>query len=79
VNHKRKGPKRTRAGCLLCKPHKGAGNSRSREFGRFRDSRAPRSEEWNEDPGNVPRALCECCFDLGCPCCAPPLTDTRQA
>jgi hypothetical protein len=22
ANHKRKGPKSTRAGCLLCKPHK---------------------------------------------------------
>ena len=22
MNHKRKGPKSTRAGCLMCKPHK---------------------------------------------------------
>jgi hypothetical protein len=25
MNHKRKGPKSTRAGCLLCKPHKRQG------------------------------------------------------
>lgn len=25
MNHKRKGPKDTRAGCLMCKPHKSNG------------------------------------------------------
>jgi hypothetical protein len=28
VNHKRKGPKSTRSGCLLCKPHKHQGNKK---------------------------------------------------
>lgn len=28
MRHKRKGPKSTRAGCLLCKPHKRQGNRR---------------------------------------------------
>ena len=28
MNHKRKGPKSTRAGCLLCKPQKHQGNDR---------------------------------------------------
>jgi len=28
MNHKRKGPKSTRSGCLLCKPHKRQGNRR---------------------------------------------------
>lgn len=27
MHHKRKGPKSTRAGCLLCKPHKRQGTS----------------------------------------------------
>lgn len=27
ANHKRKGPKSTRSGCLMCKPHKRQGNS----------------------------------------------------
>lgn len=29
AHHKRKGPKSTRAGCLLCKPHKRQGSKRS--------------------------------------------------
>lgn len=29
MNHKRKGPKSTRAGCLLCKPHKRQGAPKS--------------------------------------------------
>lgn len=33
TNHKRKGPKSTRAGCLLCKPHKHQGQ-RARERSR---------------------------------------------
>jgi hypothetical protein len=28
MNHKRKGPKSTRSGCLLCKPHKRQGYRR---------------------------------------------------
>jgi hypothetical protein len=28
MNHKRKGPKSTRSGCLLCKPHKRQGHPR---------------------------------------------------
>lgn len=28
MNHKRKGPKTTRSGCLLCKPWKAMGNSK---------------------------------------------------
>jgi hypothetical protein len=44
VQHKRKGPKSTRSGCLLCKPHKRQGVRRvvrvKGERGR-RDLRAP--------------------------------------
>jgi hypothetical protein len=29
MNHKRKGPKSTRAGCMLCKPWKRQGSKRS--------------------------------------------------
>ena len=29
AHHKRKGPKSTRSGCLLCKPHKRQGSSLS--------------------------------------------------
>lgn len=29
MHHKRKGPKSTRAGCLLCKPHKRQGTKRA--------------------------------------------------
>ena len=29
AHHKRKGPKSTRAGCLLCKPHKRQGHKRA--------------------------------------------------
>ncbi len=36
MNHKRKGPKSTRAGCLLCKPHKRQGFKRS-ERAKFSD------------------------------------------
>lgn len=28
MNHKRKGPKSTRAGCLMCKPYKRQGSAR---------------------------------------------------
>ena len=38
MNHKRKGPKSTRAGCLLCKPHKRQGvDAPTRQEQRGRD------------------------------------------
>jgi hypothetical protein len=40
AHHKRKGPKSTRAGCLLCKPHK-------HQSERHRD-RASQSRRWRE-------------------------------
>lgn len=41
ANHKRKGPKSTRAGCLMCKPHKRQGvNAPSRQEQRARDVEA---------------------------------------
>ena len=44
MHHKRRGPKSTRAGCMLCKPHKRQGVRRAvkvkGEAGR-RDLRAP--------------------------------------
>ncbi len=41
AHHKRKGPKSTRAGCLLCKPHKcqGAPMKTRRRFSDLRDRR----------------------------------------
>ena len=39
ANHKRKGPKATRAGCLLCKPHKAQGNSKKAKS--IQELRAP--------------------------------------
>ncbi len=38
ANHKRKGPKSTRAGCMLCKPHKRQG-TRLAERQRFSSTR----------------------------------------
>ena len=41
ANHKRKGPKSTRAGCLLCKPHKRQGvDAPTRQEQRARDIEA---------------------------------------
>ena len=41
ANHKRKGPKSTRAGCLLCKPHKRQGvDAPTRQEQRGRDKEA---------------------------------------
>ena len=41
ANHKRKGPKSTRAGCLLCKPHKRQGvNAATRQEQRASDKEA---------------------------------------
>jgi len=41
ANHKRKGPKSTRAGCLLCKPHKRQGaDAPTRQEQRARDVEA---------------------------------------
>jgi hypothetical protein len=42
ANHKRKGPKSTRAGCLLCKPHK---HQAERHCGRARDGRRWREQQ----------------------------------
>lgn len=42
AHHKRKGPKSTRAGCLLCKPHKrqGARKTQRRKFGDLKRMKA---------------------------------------
>ena len=42
THHKRKGPKSTRAGCLLCKPYKrqGGGLKLRLKFSEFRKRRA---------------------------------------
>jgi len=42
AHHKRKGPKSTRAGCLLCKPHKrqGAPVKTRQKFGELRKAAA---------------------------------------
>ena len=44
AHHKRKGPKSTRAGCLLCKPHKRQGASKTlrRKFGDLKRMQALR-------------------------------------
>lgn len=36
AHHKRKGPKKTRAGCLYCKPYKAQGNSRGGVKAKYR-------------------------------------------
>jgi hypothetical protein len=36
ANHKRKGPKITRSGCLLCKPHKIWGNRKGATKPKYR-------------------------------------------
>ncbi len=43
AHHKRKGPKSTRAGCLLCKPHK---HQTLHKQDRTRDERG--AQEWEE-------------------------------
>jgi hypothetical protein len=51
MNHKRKRPKSTRAGCLLCKPHKHQGHRRKvkvkglRELVEVRRALGPRDLE----------------------------------
>jgi hypothetical protein len=43
MHHKRKGPKSTRAGCLMCKPHKAHGwcpRHKNMKFGVRRDYEA---------------------------------------
>ena len=40
MNHKRKGPKSTRAGCLMCKPNKLQGNSTTHDLNGPRPGRA---------------------------------------
>lgn len=72
MNFKRKGPKKTRSGCLMCKPHKASGNSRGHELGRFHDSRAPLAEDWEDESvrGSILGSFnCACCKDEGCECC----------
>jgi len=46
AHHKRKGPKSTRAGCLLCKPHK---HQAERHRGRVRSDRRGREQQWAAD------------------------------
>lgn len=46
MNHKRKGPKSTRAGCLLCKPHKRQGvDDQGRQELRGREDEREQLEE----------------------------------
>jgi hypothetical protein len=48
MHHKRSGPKSTRSGCLLCKPHKRQGYSEKKRYAnkaaRLRDLARVRSE-----------------------------------
>ncbi len=44
AHHKRKGPKSTRAGCLLCKPHKRQGAPR-KDRQKFSETRALKAAE----------------------------------
>jgi hypothetical protein len=51
-NHKRKGPKSTRAGCLMCKPHKHqAGHRRDRTRGnrRWREQQVVAEDDGHRD------------------------------
>jgi hypothetical protein len=56
ANFKRKGPKSTRAGCLLCKPHKRQGQRHDLRitFGERRRQEAAKSElaQFEEISGN---------------------------
>lgn len=49
MNHKRKGPKSTRAGCLLCKPHK--------HQGRLKEPRSKRAKVWLAEPIDLEPAM----------------------
>lgn len=44
AHHKRRGPKSTRAGCLLCKPHKRQGAPKKDRL-KFSDIRAKKAAE----------------------------------
>lgn len=55
MNHKRGKPKKTRAGCLLCKPHKMNGENKLGElsktgFGKIRRERAAQKDEADDQP-----------------------------
>lgn len=45
MHHKRKRPKKQRAGCLLCKPHKGNGSSKKRHNQTLQEQKARISEK----------------------------------
>jgi hypothetical protein len=52
ANHKRKGPKSTRAGCLMCKPHKHqAEHRRDRRRGdrRWREQQVAAEQDGHRD------------------------------
>lgn len=46
MNHKRKGPKQSRSGCMLCKPQK---NSHNRTADRMRSKREALRREFTAD------------------------------
>jgi hypothetical protein len=53
MNHKRKGPKSTRAGCMMCKPHKHQGRKKCEEHQPLQERRARISErEQLQDGGH---------------------------
>lgn len=78
ANHKRKGPKSTRAGCLMCKPHKDqrrkdTGDALTRAERRANDIMASQIDErpCPTCQGN-PDWVCECGFsecNAGCVDC----------
>jgi hypothetical protein len=45
MNYKRRRPKNRRAGCLLCKPHKGNGASKKRVNQTLQEQRAREAEK----------------------------------
>lgn len=75
MHHKRKGPKSTRAGCLICKPHKAWGNRREartvqelrKTQDRVRDAVADYESDhfydWDEFPRGVPDWLVQARLD----------------
>lgn len=44
--HKRKGPKSTRAGCLMCKPHKDQSANGSPKSLTYQEKKAPPFNSW---------------------------------
>jgi len=59
MKHKRKGPKSTRAGCLLCKPHKHQAEDRRTP----QERKAPTADEWDDTS--------DLCWPNDCPRCGP--------